>query len=481
MISYSKFEHNYSKSFLKFVEPVSQEYKVWVNGEEVPVYTCNISKYPFNTVWPGHQRPVDQTLKVSYINIVSDEDISLEILPEFEYNKMYVKPYSKQIPWEKKGEKISISLKKEQNAILELDSHRHLLYIFNSKPIPCENPEDVTYYFGPGIHFAGKITMKSNESLYVDKDALVYGCIYAEGAENIRVFGNGVFDDSMEERVGNYCYEEYVNGNIKFYDCKNIKVNGVGFKNSAIWCVSLFGCYDVEIDNIKVFGQWRYNTDGIDIVNCQNIFINNSFIHSFDDTITIKGIDRYTHIDNKNIHIDNCILWCDWGKCCEVGIETACREYKDISFTNCDILRAAGFAIDVQNGDFAEISDVRFENISVDMNTFDEPCQYQENDDMKYSREGECEKPILINFTNWLWRTKENEECWGVPVTYPEINLEGIKYAALHDITAKNIYVYCDEDYPYDDFEIIAENRREGSEVYNINISDIYVNGKKIR
>lgn len=481
MISYSKFEHNYTKLFFKFVEPVSKEYKVWVNGEEVPVYTCDISKYPFNTVWPGHQRPVDQTVKVSYINIVSDEDISLEILPEFEYEKIYVKPYSKQIPWEKKGEKISISLKKEQDAILELDSHRHLLYIFNSKPIPCENPEDVTYYFGPGIHFAGKITMKSNESLYVDKDALVYGCIYAEGAENIRVFGNGVFDDSMEERVGNYCYEEYVNGNIKFYNSKNIKINGVGFKNSALWCVNLFGCYDVEIDNIKVFGQWRYNTDGIDVVNCQNIFINNSFIHSFDDTITIKGIDRYIHIDNKNIHIDNCILWCDWGKGCELGVETACREYKDISFTNCDILRAAGIVIDVQSGDFAEISDVRFENISVDMNTFDEPCQYQENDDMKYSRAGECEKPILINFNNSLWRTKENEELWGIPVTYPEINLDGIKYASLHDITAKNIYVYCDEDYPYDDFEIIAENRREGSEVYNINISDIYVNGKKIR
>lgn len=481
MISYSKFEHNYTKSSYKFTEPISKEYKAWVNGEEVPVYTCDISKYPFNTVWPGHQRQVEQTVKVSYINIVADEDVTLDILPELEYEKIHIKPYAKQIPYEKKGDMLSVSLKCGQDAVLELDSHRHLLYIFNSKPIACENPEDVTYYFGPGIHFPGKITMKSNESLYVDKDALVYGCIYAENAENIRVFGNGIFDDSMEERLGNYCYEEYVNGNIKLYDCKNIKIEGVGFKNSAIWCVNLFGCFDVDIDDIKVFGQWRYNTDGIDIVNCQNIFISNSFIHSFDDTITIKGIDRYGHIDNKNIHIDNCILWCDWSKCCEVGIETVCREYKDISFTNCDILRASGIAVDINNGDCAEISDVRFENISVDMNSFDEPMQYQENDDMKYSRSGECAKPTLIYFSNFLWRTKENEEIWGIPADYGELKLDGIKYASIHDVTVKNIHVYCDESYPYDDFEIKVENRREGSEVYNIEISDVFVNGKRLR
>lgn len=481
MISYSKFEHDWTKSYFKFVEPISKEYRVWIGDEEVPVYTCDISKYAFNTVWPGHQRTIDQTVKVSYVNIVADEDIKLDILPEFNYEKIYVKPRSKKIPYEKNGDKISVIIKKEQNVILELDSHRHLLHIFNSKPITCENPEDVTYYFGPGIHFAGKITMKSNESLYVDKDALVYGCIFAENAENIRVFGNGIFDDSMEERVGCYCYEPYTNGNIKFYDCKNIKIDGVGFKNSAIWCVNLFGCFDVEIDDIKVFGQWRYNTDGIDIVNCQNIFIKNSLIHSFDDAITIKGIDRYIHIDNKNIHIDNCILWCDWGKCCEVGVETACREYKDISFTNCDLVRVLGIAIDANCGDFAEISDVRFENINVEVNTYDEPMVYQENDDMKYTREGEIVKPILINFSNYLWRNEETIRLWGIPALYPDIDLDGIDKASLHDFVAKNINVYSEADYPYDDFDIIVENQREGSYVENIEISDVFINGKKIR
>lgn len=59
--------------------------------------------------------------------------------------------------------------------------------------------------------------------------------------------------------------------------------------------VSLFHCFNVKIEDIKVFRQWRYNADGIDIVNPQNINIENSFIHSFDDTISVKGIDGYIY------------------------------------------------------------------------------------------------------------------------------------------------------------------------------------------
>lgn len=80
----------------------------------------------------------------------------------------------------------------------------------------------------------GKISLKSNESVYIDKDALVFGYIYADNAENINIFGNGLFDGSSEERISMHCYENFTNGNIKFYDCKNINVEGVLFRNSAI-------------------------------------------------------------------------------------------------------------------------------------------------------------------------------------------------------------------------------------------------------
>ena len=83
MISYSVFQYQ-EKSFYPYREEVSRDYRVYIGGEEVPVYTCRISDYSFNTVWPGypgHQRPVDQTVPASFINIVADEDVTVEIEP----------------------------------------------------------------------------------------------------------------------------------------------------------------------------------------------------------------------------------------------------------------------------------------------------------------------------------------------------------------------------------------------------------------
>ncbi len=484
MYSYSKFEHTYTKSCFKYIEPISEDYRVFVNGEEIPVYTCRISKYPFNTVWPGHQRPFEQSENASFVNIVSDEEIKIEVIPRIEHEKILIKPYSRKIECTEENGKVSFALKENGQYVFECDSYHHCLYIFNSKPIEAPEKDAVTHYFGAGIHFPGKITLKSNESVYIDKDALVYGCLYADGAENIHIYGNGIFDDSHEERSGNFCYESYTNGNMRFYDCKNVQIEGVGMKNSAEWCLSFFGCFDVTVDNIKIFGQWRYNTDGIDIVNCRNIFVSNSFVHSFDDTITIKGIDRYYYIDNKNIHIDNCVLWCDWGKCCEVGVETVCREYEDISFKNCDLIRCGNAALDINNGDCAEVHDVVFENINVEFNAFDTVEIYQNNDEEIYNAQNIIAVPRLILFGNEIMRTPECCKLWNLPQITSFIDLTGVKQRNIHDVTVKNINVFYDEGLPLKDsmpdIKCIVLPADGTDEFHNINISDISVNGKKL-
>ena len=42
-------------------EALCEDYELRVNGQLVPVYSCRVSAMPFNQVWPGYQRPVDQT------------------------------------------------------------------------------------------------------------------------------------------------------------------------------------------------------------------------------------------------------------------------------------------------------------------------------------------------------------------------------------------------------------------------------------
>ena len=473
-------------TFSDFGEGVARStaYRVWLNGTEVPVYTCRISAYPFNRHWPGHQRPVEQSEAVSFVNLVSDEPISLEIVPvDQNFEKVMLKPYSKGVKVAKRGEKIDFSLSENGGYVLELDDYHNCLYIFNNKPVPCEDPDAVTHFFGPGVQDVGKIVLHSGESVYVDKDAYVYGCLYAENAENIRVFGNGIFDDSREERSCHGCYGAAVNGNLRFYDCKSVSLEGVGFTDSAMWCISLFHCFDVCVDSVNVFGQWRYNTDGIDIVNCQHVHVKSCFVHSFDDAITVKGIDKYAETDNTDMLIEGCVLWCDWGKTLELGHETACEEYARITFRNCDVLRGGNTACDIQNGDCANVHDVLYEDIRVELEGFYTPHRVQASDEDRYTYDTPYEVAAAVNFTN-VPRLRDVYSVPGLPPIAAGSNMGAPTYAALHHVVARNIQVYCDE-------RILAErgtgaawvrvtNGVKGSEYAGIVIENISLNGLRI-
>ena len=486
MITYSKFpKYDQFKKSGAYEVPTSQDYKVYINGEEVPVYTSRISAYPFNRSWPGFQRPIEQSELVSFVNLVADEQVTIEVEPltKTAYERIMVKPYSKGVKAEKVGGRVAFTLKENGGYVLELDDYHGLLYIFNNKPVLCESPESVSYYFGPGVHFAGMLRLKSNESVYVDKDAYVYGSIFAEDAENVVVYGNGIFDDSHEERFSPHCSSPY-NGNIRFHDCKNVKVLGVGFQNSATWCVNLFHCFDVEIDGINVFGQWRYNTDGVDIVNCQRITIRNSFIHSFDDTITIKGYSWDYDTDNCHMLFENCVLWCDWGRTCEIGLETGCREYRNIVFRNCDLIRGGSVACDIQNGDCAEVHNIVFENIRVELEEFYTVSVYQHSDEQKYDAKDSLEVAAIVSITNKRYREREIFEEVGFLGVADFKKPKKEKYASVCDVCFKDIFVYADEKVlKHMDGKcavVRIENTLDGTEYKNIKIENVVVNGQRL-
>ena len=439
MVTYSAFEHPTHR------EPISEDYRVFLNGQEIPAYTCRISAYPFNRFTSFPQRPLDQTEMASYVNIVADEAFHLEIEPltKTAYQRIMVKPYSKGIKPTKKGERIALRLSENGGYVLMLDDYHHPLYIFNNKPCPCPDPAKVTHYFGKGVHFPGKITLSSDESVYLEKDALVYGCIYAENAANIHIFGNGILNDSTEERINYHCYEDTTNGNLKFFDCRNLKIEGIGITDSAIWCCNLFHCFDVIIDGLKLFGQWRYNTDGIDIVNSQRVTIRNSFIHSFDDSITIKGVDRYSFENCTDILVEDCTLWCDWGRTLELGLETECREYKNITFRRCAILRGGSVACDIQNGDRAEVHHVLFEDISLELEHFYTPEVLQQTDDQVYDAKDQTAIARFFYINNHRFREAYADLVAGSG----DRSDEGKPFfAAVHDVTLRNMSIYCDQE-----------------------------------
>ncbi len=67
-----------------------------------------------------------------------------------------------------------------------------------------------------------------------------------------------------------------------------------------------------------------------------------------------------------DIQVRRCVLWNDWGKALEIGIETVADEIRDVVFEDCDIIHVSYAAMDVTTHDRATCKNILFRNIRVE-------------------------------------------------------------------------------------------------------------------
>jgi hypothetical protein len=346
-------------------EKLCEDYVLRVNGHPVPVYSCRVSAVPFNQVWPGYQRPVDQAEFAGFAHWGMSGPVSVEIISKRSFTNAVVRPGSREVRPTVSGRIITFALTKVGQVTVELDGPHHALHLFADPPeadVPSGEGAGVRY-FGPGVHRPGKIQLKSGETLYVAGGAVVYTAVEARGASGVRILGRGIIDTSEYER-------DQGGGCIRLTDCSDVKVEGVILRDPDVWCLSAFGCRNLQIANVKLVGLWRYNADGIDICNSQDIVIRNCFVRAFDDAIVLKGLNwgrgGFHERPVQNVRVHDLVIWCDWGRALEIGAETSAPEIADVQFQDCDIIRTTHIAMDIQCGDRALVRDIRYENIRVE-------------------------------------------------------------------------------------------------------------------
>ncbi len=373
-----------------------ENYKVKVNGQPVTLDTARVSAFPFNRRWPGHQRSKAQTELVNFLSLSSDESVSFEIIPQNPFEEVIIRPLSLGITPEIKDGKITFTLEKPAYFTVEPYGRNNALHIF-SDPTPCY---DIDYnntnviYFGKGEHYAGEIVLKSNQTLFIDEGAVVYACVKSIDSENIKILGRGILDNSKntEKILFEYNAENNISAvnnakrehTVQLEYCNNIKIEGITIRDSLVYNIRPIGCKNMHISNVKIIGCWRYNSDGIDMHNCEDVVIDNCFLRTFDDSICVKGFDCY-HEDDvekavkeamyrkgkaydvfKNTVIKNCTIWNDWGKSLEIGAETRAEEISNIVFKNCNIIHVTGHVLDCSNVDYADVHDVVYKNINIE-------------------------------------------------------------------------------------------------------------------
>lgn len=190
--------------------------------------------------------------------------------------------------------------------------------------------------FYVGRYLTGTIELKSDVHIILHEGAILVGStnvydynidspyrslVYAKNAENISITGLGVIDGQGRQLAYNVLDQvhkgiledplkydrsaKYRPKGICFRECKNVKIEGITIKNAAEWVQMYDQCENLEINNITVDSKAFWNNDGLDIVDCKNVLVTNSFFDASDDAICFKSHDE-TKIC-ENVEVRNCV------------------------------------------------------------------------------------------------------------------------------------------------------------------------------
>ncbi len=472
-------------------EALCPRYTVSLNGCPAPVAAARVSAMPFNCEWPGHQRPLDQTEIAGFVNCESNGPVEVKVAVADTVREACVRPLAENIAVSLEGSSCSFTLPGPGQYVLEPNDHHEALHLFISPEVTVPAADENTLYYGPGVHHIGLVELHSGQTVIIDAGAVVYGGFVAFDAENITFTGTGILDGSWEKRTSDtglitalsledvkktpdlFLYTELLrdyiarkkvlNGCIRLYSCRNCSIEHITFRDSSTFTVVPAACENIVIDDVKLIGMWRYNSDGIDPFNSSNLVIRNSFLRNFDDCVVLKGISGYGCLPMRNILVENCVLWCDWGRALEIGAETNATEYANLLFRDCDVIHGTWLLLDIQHHNNAAIHDVVFEDIRCEYTRHQQPLKFQESADQTFEQaEGKIIQPGLLGafyYNMGLFGWPHNGET-------------------MERITFKDIQVLCDEEVPMPTCQFIGLNA--DSKICGARLENITRNGVRL-
>ncbi|MDP9080302.1 MAG: glycosyl hydrolase family 28 protein [Bacteroidota bacterium] len=249
-----------------------------------------------------------------------------------------------------------------------------------------------------GKFVTGVITLKSNVELHIDKNGLLLGSAiradYGEGKasplivsnnqHHIAITGQGTIDGQghyllkdiyRRLNAGTLADTEWRKPNpwhqmrptednrpklIEFKGCDDINIKDITIKNGLCWIQNYKNCSNLVIDSIKVESVTYWNNDGIDIVDCKNVKLTNSFFNAADDGICLKSEDPNGACEN--IYVANCRVR---SSASAVKFGTASHgAFKKITIRNISVYDTYRSAIAIETVDGATLEDIDIRDIT---------------------------------------------------------------------------------------------------------------------
>ena len=390
---------------------VAGEMEVSLGGRRIPLEDCRISAMPFNRIWTGRQRTLDQTRLAKFASFDLAEPGTLEISGVGAEVPARLYPFSESNRLERVEGGLRLKLDRPSQYVLDFGDALPPLHVFADRPFDIERrPDDI--WFGPGEHHAGIISPRSGQRVVVERGAVVHGELFLCEVTNVAVVGRGILDCSTFERADVRAQEfrkshglppvdtEFACHSCVVYASENVLIEGIVIRDTPFWSLIVrSGSRNVTIDGVKVVGQWRYNSDGIDISASSDVHVKNCFVRSFDDCLVVLGayLDTRSYL-SENILFEDCRLWCDWGAVFKLWSPPYTNTFRNVAFRDSVLMNVVGVPLQVKDACGSEntvIEDVRFSGLEFDLDDMPLASVLQKSDDMRYPGDSRTKEVVM--------------------------------------------------------------------------------------
>ncbi|MDN5212754.1 glycosyl hydrolase family 28 protein [Fulvivirgaceae bacterium BMA12] len=281
-----------------------------------------------------------------------------------------------------------------------------------------------------GNFVTGSIMLKDDVELKLEEGAVLLGSTdfnhYKQGshwyalvlsldAKNVRISGEGVIDGQALDLVddvmtkltrGEIEASQYRRNRpneavrpqlIEFTNVSNVTIQDVTLRNASGWTQTYINCDSLLLKGVKVRCTKYWNNDGLDLVDCTNVVVEDCDIISEDDGICLKSHDSSRICENivirnckvssgssafklgtashggfKNIRVDNLYIYDTFRSAIALMVVDG-GYMKDVEISNVTVKNSSGsFFIDIghrnQKADIGTIENIRLNNIDMEVN-----------------------------------------------------------------------------------------------------------------
>jgi hypothetical protein len=214
-----------------------------------------------------------------------------------------------------------------------------------------ELKDNVTFHLAPAARLLGS----GNSGHYkegIEEDQYVnIALIYAIGAENVSIEGQGTVDGQGAAFLGRAYRDRPVLLVVR--GCKNLTIRDISLTNSAFWCTHINQCSYVAIDRVRIQSRVNVNNDGFHFENCEHVKVSNCNVACEDDACALFG-------GNRDVTVTNCTFSTRW-TVFRFGYTVGVSE--NISISNCVINDTFGCPIMMEVLEGCQVENLVFSNL----------------------------------------------------------------------------------------------------------------------